>query len=138
MALENHKILPIMLALCLMLLPSYYAQNYAGIIGSSLPMNKPCMHVCMIANANSSSVCFSQGCFLGHVRCPQVLRLSLIGYGGKKLSKMVGNSASKLLNSAPNKLLCINVEWWRIVWKKLYAFSRYTAFNISIGISKYL
>ena len=28
--------LPIMLALCLMLLPSYYAQNYAGIIGSSL------------------------------------------------------------------------------------------------------
>ena len=25
-----------MLALCLMLLPSYYAQNYAGIIGSSL------------------------------------------------------------------------------------------------------
>ena len=33
------KILPIMLALCLMLLPSYnsyYAQNYAGIIGSSL------------------------------------------------------------------------------------------------------
>ena len=30
------KILLIMLALCLMLLPSYYAQNYAGIIGSSL------------------------------------------------------------------------------------------------------
>ena len=30
------KILPIVLALCLMLLPSYYAQNYAGIIGSSL------------------------------------------------------------------------------------------------------
>ena len=28
--------LRIMLALCLMLLPSYYAQNYAGIIGSSL------------------------------------------------------------------------------------------------------
>ena len=26
-----------MLALCLILLPSYYAQNYAGIIGSSLP-----------------------------------------------------------------------------------------------------
>ena len=30
------KSLPIMLALCLMLLSSYYAQNYAGIIGSSL------------------------------------------------------------------------------------------------------
>ena len=28
--------LPIMLALCSMLLPPYYAQNYAGIIGSSL------------------------------------------------------------------------------------------------------
>ena len=32
--------LPTMLALCLMLLPSYYAQNYAGIIGSSLSCNK--------------------------------------------------------------------------------------------------
>ena len=32
------KILPIILAICLMLLPSYYAQNYAGIIGSSLMM----------------------------------------------------------------------------------------------------
>ena len=28
--------LPIMLALCLMLLGTYYAQNYAGIIGRSL------------------------------------------------------------------------------------------------------
>ena len=34
-----HKILPIMLALCLMLLPSFYAQNYAGIIGSSLKLS---------------------------------------------------------------------------------------------------
>ena len=30
--------LPIMLALCSMLLPLYYAQNYAGIIGSSLTL----------------------------------------------------------------------------------------------------
>ena len=30
------KSLPIMLALCSMLLPSYYAPNYAGIIGSGL------------------------------------------------------------------------------------------------------
>ena len=29
-------ILPIMLVLCSMLLPSYYAQNYGGILGSSL------------------------------------------------------------------------------------------------------
>ena len=35
--------LPIMLALCLMLLPCYYAQNYAGIIGSSLLTNH---HTC--------------------------------------------------------------------------------------------
>ena len=49
---------------------------------------------------------------------------------------MVGNSASKPLNSIPNELPCITVEWWRIAWKKLYAFSRYTAFTISI--SKYL
>ena len=34
MTSEKSQILPIMLALCLMLLPSYYAQNYAGIIGS--------------------------------------------------------------------------------------------------------
>ena len=32
------KSLPIMLALCSMLLPSYYAPNYAGIIGSGLVM----------------------------------------------------------------------------------------------------
>ena len=49
----------------------------------------------------------------------------------KKLSKMAGNSASKPLNSTPNELPCITVEWWRIAWKKLCAFSRYTAFNIS-------
>ena len=30
------QFLPIMLTLCSMLLPSYYAQNYAGIIGSRL------------------------------------------------------------------------------------------------------
>ena len=38
---------------------------------------------------------------------------------------MVGNSASMTLNST----LELPVELWRIVWKKLYAFSRYTAFN---------
>ena len=31
-----------MLALCLMLLPSYYAQNYAGIIDSSLLLTGVC------------------------------------------------------------------------------------------------
>ena len=34
------QILSIMLALCSMLLPPYYAQNYAGIIGSSLHMRQ--------------------------------------------------------------------------------------------------
>ena len=38
------------------------------------------MHVCVIAN--SSSVCFSQGCFLRHVRRPRVLGWSLIGSAG--------------------------------------------------------
>ena len=36
--LQNHifsQALPFMLALCLMLLATYYAQNYAGIIGCS-------------------------------------------------------------------------------------------------------
>ena len=32
------KIVPIMLALCLMLLVTYYALNYAGIIGQCLPL----------------------------------------------------------------------------------------------------
>ena len=39
--------------------------------------NEQAMHVCMIAN--SLSVCFFQGCFLGHVKHPQILGLSLIG-----------------------------------------------------------
>ena len=38
MLLGTYYILPIMLALCLMLLGTYYAQNYAGIIGRSLTM----------------------------------------------------------------------------------------------------
>ena len=40
------KSLPIMLALCLMLLPSYYAPNYAGIIGSGLSVRQlPLAHI---------------------------------------------------------------------------------------------
>ena len=60
---------------------------------------------------------------------------------GKKLSKMAGNSASKPLNSTPNELLCITVEWWRIVWEKARSsmHSRDTQHLIfQIGISKYL
>ena len=37
MLLGTYYTLPIMLALCLMLLGTYYAQNYAGIISRSLP-----------------------------------------------------------------------------------------------------
>ena len=36
MLLGTYYTLPIMLALCLMLLGTYYAQNHAGIIGRSL------------------------------------------------------------------------------------------------------
>ena len=59
---------------------------------------------------------------------------------GEKLSKMAGNSTSKPMKSIPNKLPCITVDWWRIAWKTLCAFSRYTAFNIfkSVFQSKYL
>ena len=35
-----NQTLPIMLALCLMLLGTYYAQNYAGIIGRSLVLTQ--------------------------------------------------------------------------------------------------
>ena len=38
------------------------------------------MDVCMIAN--NSSVCFSQGCFLWRVRCPQMLEWFLNGSAG--------------------------------------------------------
>ena len=73
-------------------------------------INEQPMHVWMMANC--SSFCFSWGCFLRRVRRPWVPGLSL-------------------MKSIPNKLPCITVEWWRIAWKTLCAFSRYTAFNIS-------
>ena len=40
--------IPIMLALCLMLLATYYAQNYAGIIGWSLPVGPFCYAAVLI------------------------------------------------------------------------------------------
>ena len=40
MLLGTYYTLPIMLALCLMLLGTYYAQNYAGIIGRSLTVKE--------------------------------------------------------------------------------------------------
>ena len=48
--LKITKFLPIILALYLMLLPSYYAQNYAGIIGSSL------MHVHIISTSKGRDI----------------------------------------------------------------------------------
>ena len=42
--------------------------------------NVQAMHGCMIVN--SSSVCFSQGCFLEHVKHPCVFRSFLIGSAG--------------------------------------------------------
>ena len=42
--LGTYYTLPIMLALCLMLLGTYYAQNYAGIIGRSLGTGRLCQH----------------------------------------------------------------------------------------------
>ena len=48
MLLGTYYTLPIMLALCLMLLGTYYAQNYAGIIGRSL------LHLHFHFNSNSS------------------------------------------------------------------------------------
>ena len=39
----------------------------------------------------------------------------VITYGtGKKLSKMAGNLDSKPMNSTPNELTCVTVDWWRI------------------------
>ena len=46
--------------------------------------NVQAMNVCMVAN--SSSVCFSQGCFLGCVRRPRVFGWSLIGSDEKPLA----------------------------------------------------
>ena len=43
------QILPIMLALCSMLLPPYYAQNYVGIIGSSL---ESVSHLILVTNSS--------------------------------------------------------------------------------------
>ena len=44
MLLGIYYTLPIMLALCLMLLGTYYAQNYAGIIGRSLTISACIFH----------------------------------------------------------------------------------------------
>ena len=46
---------------------------------------------------------------------------------GEKLSKMVGNSASKPSKRAPAELPCITIDWWRSLH---HAFSRYTVINI--------
>ena len=43
------NIVPIMLALCLMLLVTYYALNYAGIIGRCL-MSSPTVHIYTVCN----------------------------------------------------------------------------------------
>ena len=76
-------------------------------------------------------VCFSPPLSRGSPPPPANHPYEITCGTGKKLSKMAGNSASKPLNCTPNELPCITVEWWRIAWKKLCAFSRYTAFNIS-------
>ena len=56
----------------------------------------------------------------------------------KKLSKMAGNSPSKPLNSTPNELPCITVEWWRIAWKSSMHSQDTQHLIFQIGISKYL
>ena len=56
-----HKIMPIMLALCLMLLRTYYAKNYASIIDSGLVC--VCACVCVFACVHacvSACVCCVQ------------------------------------------------------------------------------
>ena len=44
---------------------------------SPLLINEQTIHVCLIANSS-----FPEAAFRGHVRCPQVLGLSLIGFSG--------------------------------------------------------
>jgi len=55
---------PIMLALCCMLLVTYYATNYAGIIGLGLmPLSGPALHagfvliLCGLTGLAKSSLC---------------------------------------------------------------------------------
>ena len=84
----NHllKIFPIMLALCLMLSVTYYAQNYAGIIGWSLipdqaflqdDLNTLCHWATSIHSVYSyNSTC--QSVFKSHLN--QALQLHMICY----------------------------------------------------------
>ena len=51
------KILPIMLALCSMLLYTYYAQNYAGIIGGSLGLTVVSIIFYIISTWLTAKVC---------------------------------------------------------------------------------
>ena len=42
-----------------------------------------------------------------------------------------GNSARQPLKRAPAELPCMTIDWWRILYMRYHAFSRYTVINIS-------
>ena len=60
---------------------------------------------------------------------PPYRNASDIGYASKKLSKMVGNSASYLLNSWLTDGLQIAIELWQISCKHLFSFLSYNTSN---------
>ena len=53
-------------------------------------------------------------CFPRHFVAHQPPLCNHLWYWWKKLSKMVGNSASKPSKRTPTELPCITIDWWRI------------------------
>ena len=72
-----NEILPIMLALYLMLSTTYYAQNYAGIIGLGLDMNNVINTVMHTCNSHGMLICA--------VTCSVVIYMAIV----KKLVQQV-------------------------------------------------
>ena len=72
-----NEILPIMLTLRLMLSTTYYAQNYAGIIGLGLDMNNVINKVMHTCNSHGMLICA--------VTCSVVIYMAIV----KKLVQQV-------------------------------------------------
>jgi len=93
--------------------------------------------ICVIYNSNETiwqcSACIHRKtcCFIAPYNpWPPSLR-NHFWYWFKKLSKMIGNSASCALQSWSTERDCITMNYWRKVCKHLLVFLRYIQLNIS-------
>ena len=69
---------------------------------------------------------------------PPIALLVILATPVKKLSKMIGNSASHPVYSKHSELPWISLDLWRNMCKQLYSILRYIELNISNCISNYM